>query len=171
MAILDKNDNKLGSNIEGEIGIRGYNVACEYLGLPEKNKESFANGWFHSGDYGREDEDGYFYFHCRKDSLIIKGGENIYPAELEQVLTEEKNIHEAAVIGVADNKWQEVPIAFIKIKNTSSFFSEKTLKNISLKLAKYKLPKKLIKIKLIPKNALGKIDYKILKEYYKNSTK
>ncbi|SVD24248.1 uncharacterized protein METZ01_LOCUS377102, partial [marine metagenome] len=75
MTILDNNGKELGSNIEGEICIRGYNVACEYLGLPENNKKSFANGWFHSGDYGKKDDNGYFYFHGRKDSLIIKGGE------------------------------------------------------------------------------------------------
>ena len=85
MTILDNDGKELGPNIEGEICIRGYNVACEYLGLPKENKKSFTNGWFHSGDYGK-DKDGYFYFHGRKDSLIIKGGENIYPAELENII-------------------------------------------------------------------------------------
>ena len=158
-------------NNTGEIGIKGLNIFSYYWKNKEATINSFQNGWFMTGDYAKKNKNNQYFILGRKVDVIISGGENIYPAELEQVLTEEKNIHEAAVIGVPDNKWQEVPIAFIKLKNTSSFFSEKTLKNISLKLAKYKLPKKLIKIKLIPKNALGKIDYKILKEYYKNSTK
>ena len=71
---------------EGEICIKGLNVAVEYLGMIEKNRTAFRNGWFHSGDFGYKDDKGYYYFNCRKDNLIIKGGENIYPAELENVL-------------------------------------------------------------------------------------
>ena len=86
MAVIDERGNELQPNLEGEICIKGQNVAREYLDLPDKNKASFKDGWFHSGDYGFMDEEGYFFFKGRKDSLIIKGGENIYPAELENVL-------------------------------------------------------------------------------------
>ena len=81
MSILNENSQEVEENMEGEICIRGYNVANGYLGDAETN-HAFRNGWFHSGDYGAKDKDGNFYFHGRKDSLIIKGGENIYPAEL-----------------------------------------------------------------------------------------
>jgi len=158
-------------NNTGEIGIKGLNLFSYYWKNKEATINSFQNGWFMTGDYAKKNKNNQYFILGRKVDVIISGGENIYPAELEQVLTEENNVQEAAVIGVPDNKWQEAPIAFIKIKKSSSFFPKKILNNISLKLAKYKLPQKLIKIELIPKNALGKIDYKILKEYYKNSMK
>ena len=175
MAILDENDEELGPNIEGEIGIRGYNVACEYLGLPEKNKESFANGWFHSGDYGREDEDGYFYFHCRKDSLIIKGGENIYPAELENVLYKHPAVAECAVIGIPDKLLGEDICAFVKCKQSNDVSEQKLKEFCKDKISAYKLPKRiffidnLIDLNEIPKGPTKKVLYRKLRKYYLNS--
>lgn len=174
MTILDKNGKELGPNIEGEICIRGYNVACKYLGLPERNKESFANGWFHSGDYGIKDEDGYFYFNGRKDHLIIKGGENIYPAELENVLFKHPAVAECAVIGIPDKLLGEDICAFVKcVENT--YVSEQELKEFCKgKIAAYKQPKRIIIIddlkdlNEIPKGPTKKILYRKIKEYYAN---
>jgi len=174
MAILDNNSKELGPNIEGEICIRGYNVACEYLGLPEKNKESFANGWFHSGDYGKKDEDGYFYFHGRKDSLIIKGGENIYPAELENVIFKHPAVAECAVIGIPDKLLGEDIFAFVKCKK-SNYVSEQKLREFCKgKIAAYKQAKRIIIIddlsdlNEIPKGPTKKVLYRKLQEYYLN---
>lgn len=174
MTILDKDGKELGANIEGEICIRGYNVACEYLGLPEKNKGSFANGWFHSGDYGKKDEDGYFYFNGRKDSLIIKGGENIYPAELENVLYKHPAVAECAVIGIHDKLLGEDICAFVKL-NDNTYTSEQELKEFCRgKIAAYKQAKRIIIIdelkdlNEIPKGPTKKILYRKLREYYEN---
>jgi len=176
MNILDKNGKELGPNIEGEICIRGYNVACEYLGLIEKNKESFSNGWFHSGDYGRKDEDGYFYFHGRKDSLIIKGGENIYPAELENVIYKHPAVAECAVIGVPDQLLGEDICAFVKF-NENTRVSKQELKDFCKdKIAAYKQAKSIIIIDElkdldeIPKGPTKKILYRKLQKYYTNKT-
>ena len=172
MAILDNNSKVLGPNIEGEICIRGYNVACEYLGLPEKNKESFANGWFHSGDFGKKDEDGYYYFHGRRDSLIIKGGENIYPAELENVMFKHPAVAECAVIGIPDKLLGQNICAFIKC-NANSSVSEIELKEFCKdNIAAFKQAKKIIIIddlkdlNEIPKGPTKKVLYRILEEYY-----
>ena len=86
---------------------------------------------------------------------------------MERIINQVKNIEESAVIGIPDDKWEEVPIAFIKIKN-KSYSSNEVFQTMKTKLARYKIPKKIITIDEVPKNALGKIDYKILKEYYKN---
>ena len=174
MTILDNNGKELGPNIEGEICIRGYNVACGYLGFIEKNKESFAYGWFHSGDYGNKDENGYFYFHGRKDSLIIKGGENIYPAELENVVFKHPAVAECAVIGVPDKLLGEDICAFVKC-NKNTYISELELKEFCKgKIAAYKQAKRIIIIddlkdlNEIPKGPTKKILYRKLQDYYSN---
>ena len=172
MAIFDDEDNELGPNIEGQICIRGLNVACEYLGLSERNVKSFANGWFHSGDYGLKDNEGYFYFRGRKDFLIIKGGENIYPAELENVLYKHLAVAECAVIGVPDKLLGEEICAFVKLReNMTASVTE--LKNFCRgKIAGYKQAKIIIIINElgdmneIPKGPTKKILYRVLKSYY-----
>ena len=131
----------------------------------------FRNGWFHSGDYGRKDKDGYFYFHGRKDSLIIKGGENIYPAELENVLYQHPYVDECAVIGVPDELLGEEICAFVKIKNDKSLTENELKVFCKDKIAEYKQPRKIIIINDlvdlddIPKGPTKKILYRKLKEY------
>ena len=172
IAILNENDEEVEENTEGEICVRGYNVANGYLGDLEKN-HAFRNGWFHSGDYGKKDNEGNFYFHGRQDSLIIKGGENIYPAEIENVLYSHPDIEECAVVGVSHKLLGEDICAFLKIKNKSQL-TEKGLKEFyKNKIADYKQPKKIIIINElddlneIPKGPTKKILYRKLKEYYK----
>ena len=172
MAILDENCNEVSTDEEGEICIRGYNVMMGYLGLEEKNQQVLKNGWFHSGDYGRKNIEGYYYFHGRRDSLIIKGGENIYPAELENILYQHPDIDECAVIGIPDKFLGEEICAFVKIKKDKSI-NEKNLKDFCIgKIADYKQPKKIIiinnltELENIPKGPTKKILYSKLKEYY-----
>ena len=174
MSILNENGQEVTENIEGEICIRGYNVANGYLGDTKMN-HAFRDGWFHSGDYGTRDKDGNFYFHGRKDSLIIKGGENIYPAELENVLYKHPDIDECAVIGIPDELLGEDICAFVKIKDKSQL----TKKDLEIfckdKITSYKQPKKiiiindLVDLNEIPKGPTKKILYRKLKEYYSNS--
>lgn len=171
MEILDQNDTIMDFNTEGEICIRGFNVADEYLGLEIKNKESFRNGWFHSGDYGTKDKNGYFYINGRKDSLIIKGGENIYPAEVENILYQNEFVDECAVVGIPDKLLGEEICAFIKIKE-GNYSKNDLMEFCREKIAGFKCPKKIIIINElndlteIPKGPTKKILYKKLKEYY-----
>ena len=119
-----------------------------------------------TGDYAKKNENNQFFIAGRKENIIISGGENIYSAELEQMFLKEKNIEEAAVIGIPDKKWQEIPIVFVKTKKQFKLNEYLINNNLKTKLAKYKIPRILIKIDEIPKNALGKIDYKLLRDYY-----
>ncbi|WP_428326212.1 class I adenylate-forming enzyme family protein [Nitrosopumilus sp.] len=172
MEILDEKNCILESNVEGEICIKGYNVTEGYLGLEERNKKSFQDGWFHSGDYGRKDENGYFYIHGRKDSLIIKGGENIYPSELENILYKHPDIDECAVIGIPDKLLGEEICAFIKIKKNKKLDENEIKEFCKNKIANYKQPKKvffinnLIDLDDIPKGPTKKVLYRELKNYY-----
>jgi len=171
IAILNENDEEVDENTEGEICIRGYNVANGYLGDLEKN-HAFRNGWFHSGDYGKKDSKGNFYFHGRQDSLIIKGGENIYPAEIENVLYSHPDIEECAVIGIPHKLLGEDICVFIKIKNESQLTENGLKEFYKNKIADYKQPQKVILINdlddltEIPKGPTKKILYRKLKEYY-----
>ena len=172
MAILDVNGKDVGENNVGEICMRGYNVTSGYLGLKEKNEKSFRDGWFHSGDFGWKDSDGFFYFQGRKDFFIIKGGENIYPAELENVLYQHPDIIECAVIGIPHKLLGEDICAFVKCKEESEA-SEMELKEFCKNnIGSYKQPQKIVIINLlndlddIPKGPTKKILYRELKKYY-----
>lgn len=144
----------------GEILVKGPMVMNGYTS-EEANKTSFQNGWFKTGDLGFIDEDGFLYIVDRRTDLIISGGENIYPTEIENILLEMNEIKEAAVVGKTDSKWGEVPVAFVVCteketeNNIQSFLSER--------LAKYKIPKEIHFISSLPRNATNKVQRHLLK--------
>ena len=172
MAILDESETEVGADVEGEICIRGYNVAREYLNMPSENKKSFRDGWFHSGDYGRVEANGYFVFHGRKDSLIIKGGENIYPSELENIFYQHSDVDECAVIGIPDVLLGQEIAAFIKLADNSNLDAAELKSFCRHKIAGFKQPKAIIiindlpDIEEIPKGPTKKILYRKLESYY-----
>lgn len=173
MSIQNEKGKILDPYESGEICIRGLNVACEYLNLPVRNRTAFANGWFHSGDFGYQDKEGFFYFQCRKDFLIIKGGENIYPAEIENIFYEHKSVKECAVIGIPDSLLGENICAFVELKsNNFKTTSDELKKYLSGKIANFKQPKKIIitnnlkDLKEIPRGPTKKILYRVLEKYY-----
>ena len=112
-AVIDPAGNELPPETPGEIVVRGPNVFFEYWGNAEATREALHDGWYRTGDIGRRDKDGYFWVHDRKKNLIISGGENIYPAEVERVLLEHPDVVECGVIGRPDPKWDEVPVAYV----------------------------------------------------------
>ncbi|MFD2046700.1 o-succinylbenzoate--CoA ligase [Ornithinibacillus salinisoli] len=165
IAIVDDNGNQVRNGEIGELLIKGPHVMKEYWGLPDKTKEAIQHGWFYSGDLMRQDEEGFVYVAGRKKDMIISGGENIYPLEIEQILKELPQINEAAVIGVQDEKWGEVPIGFISFNKKENLTEEEMKAFCSTRLAKYKVPKQIIILTELPKNATGKIDKKSLRHY------
>jgi acyl-CoA synthetase (AMP-forming)/AMP-acid ligase II len=150
--------------IDGEICIRGKNVTNGYHNLPRKNKEVFDKaGWFHSGDFGEQDEEGYFYFKERRDFLIIRGGENIYPTEIENIILGNDNVVECAVIGVNDDLLGQVVCAIVKLYDNNK---RDILEFCRDKIANYKLPSNIIYVDNIPKGPTNKILYKELMAKY-----
>ncbi|MCD5003180.1 o-succinylbenzoate--CoA ligase [Enterococcus saccharolyticus] len=136
----------------GEILLKGPSIVTNYLN--HRGENAWDNeGWFHTGDLGKIDEDGYLYVLSRMSELIISGGENIYPAEVEKVLLQHPAIQEAVVVGQEDVTWGQVPVAYLKI-NQSLTLSEVT-QSLQV-LAKYKRPKAFFVVKTIPKTASGK---------------
>ncbi|GLP70753.1 fatty-acyl-CoA synthase [Streptomyces sp. TUS-ST3] len=141
----------------GEVVLRGPHVMPGYWGLPEETAASFADGWFRSGDAARVDEDGYVFIVDRIKDMIISGGENIYPAEIEDLLLGHPDIAECAVIGVPDDKWGEVPRAVVVPREGHTPDPDEVLASLSGRLAKYKIPKSVVIADELPRTASGKL--------------
>jgi o-succinylbenzoate---CoA ligase len=157
LQILLEDGRMAGPMEAGEIVVKGPNVTAGYLNRQEANMDKFKNGWFYTGDIGKLDEEGFLYVLDRRSDLIISGGENIYPAEIEAVLLAHPGISEAGVTGIEDKTWGQVPIAFV-VQNKESIVSEEELMQFCLaNLAKYKVPKKFAFINKLPRNASKKL--------------
>ncbi|MBM4313253.1 MAG: long-chain fatty acid--CoA ligase [Deltaproteobacteria bacterium] len=143
-------------NQVGELVFRGPNAAKGYFKLPEETREKMRDGWIHTGDHAYRDDDGYFFIVGREKELIISGGYNIYPKEIEEVLHAHVAVAEAAVIGVSDPLKGEVPKAFIVLKQGVTATEEELAEQCKANLAPYKLPK-IAFIGELPKNPTGKI--------------
>ncbi|MDX3842493.1 o-succinylbenzoate--CoA ligase [Streptomyces europaeiscabiei] len=154
----------------GEVVVRGPHVMPGYWGLPEETAAVFADGWFRSGDAARVDEDGYVFIVDRIKDMIISGGENIYPAEIEDQLLAHPDVVECAVIGVPDDKWGEVPRAVVVPREGSALDADEVLASLAGRLAKYKIPKSVVIADELPRTASGKLlKARVRKRYGTNS--
>lgn len=141
----------------GEVIVRGPHVMPGYWGLPEETAAAFSDGWFRTGDAARTDSDGYVTIVDRLKDMIISGGENIYPAEVEEALLAHPDIVECAVIGMADEKWGEVCRAVVVARQGASLDPEEVLASLAGRLAKYKIPKSVVVVEALPRTASGKV--------------
>ncbi len=154
-----------GVDEAGELWLRSPVVTPGYWRKPQETKATITGGWFHTGDMARVDAEGYFYIVDRKKNMFISGGENVYPAEVEAVLIQHPQIKDVAVIGISDEKWGEVGLAYIVAAEPIEITE---VKAFCLKsLAKYKIPKAVCMIEELPLNDSGKLDRRHLIEIYK----
>ncbi|GAA5168913.1 acyl--CoA ligase [Pseudonocardia eucalypti] len=156
--IVDERGAELAPGIDGEVIVRGPNVMRGYLGRPEETAKSIVDGWLRTGDVGHLDEEGYLTLVGRSKDMIIRGGENIYPKEIEDVLTSDPSVLEAAVIGVPDDKWGELVVAYVQPRPGASVDPEALTALTARHLSGYKRPTSFVVVDVIPKNAVGKID-------------
>lgn len=143
--------------IEGEIEVRGPNVTSGYLKRPEATEAALRDGWFATGDLGYVDEDGFLYVLDRRQDLIISGGENVYPAEIEATLLGHPAIAEAGVTGVPDPVWGQVPVAFVVMREGAEFSEQEIRDFCARRLARYKVPAKIQAVDSLPRNASNKL--------------
>lgn len=141
----------------GEILLRGATVMKEYAEDSDATARALHGGWFHTGDLGFLDEEGFLYVVARREDLIVSGGENIYPSEVEAVLHAHPAILEAAVIGVPHPQWVQTPVAFVVRRDGNNASADDLSKFCAVKLARYKIPTRFIFVKNLPRNAAGKI--------------
>jgi len=142
---------------DGEILVRGPNVAAGYWNSPEQSAQTFVGGWYHSGDIGHFDGEGHLYVVARKKDMIISGGENIYPAELEHILLESPAVQEACVVGRPDERWGEAVVAAVVLKPGERMSEAEVLALFQGRIARYKQPREVRFLPQLPRSALGKI--------------
>ncbi|MHB8667418.1 MAG: acyl-CoA synthetase [Burkholderiales bacterium] len=157
LRIVDESGRDVAQGASGEILVRGPNVMIGYWKAPQETAAALVDGWFHTGDIGHQDAEGYLYVDGRKKEMIISGGENIYPAEIENLLAECQDIAEASVVGRPDERWGEIVVAVVAPKTGRTLTAEAVLQLLEGRIARYKHPKEVVFVGELPKTALGKV--------------
>jgi len=155
--VVDEDDHEVPDGTPGEIVLRGENVLKGYYKNPEATSVAFRNGWFHTGDIGYRDADGFYFIVDRKSDMIIRGGENIYPREIDEVLYQHPAVSAAAVVGVPDELYGEEVAGFVVLREGSEVTEGEMIGFCKARLADYKCPKTIRFVKDIPKGPTGKL--------------
>lgn len=162
--VADEAGADVAQGASGEILVRGPNVMTAYWGKPEATAEALRGGWFHSGDIGHFDADGWLVVDGRIKDMIISGGENIYPAEIENVLAECEAIAEVAVVGRPDERWGEAVVAVVVPKPGKSVTDREVFAALEGRVARYKHPRSIVTVAQLPRTALGKVQKSEVRE-------
>ena len=162
--VIDQAGNELPAGTPGEIAVRGPNVFFEYWSNEAATRDALHDGWYRTGDIGLCDSEGYFWVRDRKKNMIISGGENVYPAEVERVLLEHPDVSECAVIGRPDPRWDEVPIAYVIARSGCQLEADELRTHLQAQLARYKVPREIVFVTDLPRTALGKVQHFLLKQ-------
>jgi long-chain acyl-CoA synthetase len=158
VAVLDSEDLPLRPGEVGEIAVQGPNVMAGYLNAPEATAQTLRRGWLHTGDMGYLDADGFVFLTDRKKDLIIRGGENISPREVEEVLLAHPAVAETAVVGVADREWGEEVIAFVIARAGHELLADELRTFCRARLARFKVPRQFQVTTALPLTSVGKVD-------------
>lgn len=164
--IVDENNNDVKSHTVGEVVVQSKMVMVEYWHRPEETRDVMADKWLHTGDMGYYDEKGYIYLVDRKKEMIVTGGENVYPREVEEILYQHSAVAEAAVIGVPDDLWIERVHAEVVLKEGRHATGDEMIEFCKQHLARYKAPKSIEFVKSLPKNPQGKIMKRQIRKKY-----
>jgi fatty-acyl-CoA synthase len=165
LRVVDGEGRELPSGRDGEILVRGPNVMTGYWSAPERTREALEDGWYRSGDIGHFDDDGYLFVASRKTELIISGGENVYPAEVERILLESPSIEDACVIGRPDERWGEIVVAAVVLKPGAQLSAADVAALFHKRIARYKHPREIHFVPSLPRSALGKVQrHQVLKK-------
>lgn len=163
--IVDEQGVDVGADVPGEILVRGRHNMTGYWNRPEATAETITDGWLHTGDVAVRDAEGFVYIQDRVKDMIISGGENVYPAEIEDVLLSHPGIADIAVIGIPSTKWGESPLAVV-VSSDASLDEAAVLAHCNGKLARFKLPKRAVFVDAIPRTPTGKVLKRVLREQF-----
>jgi fatty-acyl-CoA synthase len=164
LRLVDDDGREVATGARGEVLVRGPNLLLEYWRQPEATREALVDGWFRTGDIGHLDDEGFLYIDDRKKDVIISGGENVYPAEIEAVLADMPEIAEIAVVPRAHPKWGEVPVVVVVRRPGAAIAADCILKRFEGRIARYKHPREVVFLDQLPRNAMGKIQKFKLRE-------
>ena len=166
LKVIDEDGNELKTGEIGEVICKSELNMKGYWNKPDATKEAIVESWFYSGDAGFFDDEGYLFIHDRVKDMIVSGGENIYPAEVENALMSSTEILDAAVIGIPDDKWGESVKGFVVLADDSSLSEDEIISYTRTQIAAYKCPKSIEFIKELPRNPSGKILRRELRDPY-----
>jgi len=169
--IVGKDGRQVGPGEVGEIVVSGYITMNGYWGKPELTENTIVDGWLHTGDLAKVDDEGFIYIVDREKDMYISGGENVYPAEIEKAFLENRKILNVGVCGIPDKKWGEVGLACIVLKEGEAMTEEEAINFCNDRLARYKIPKVVSFASELPMNAAQKIIRKKLRENYLEAEK
>ncbi|HVB96544.1 MAG TPA: o-succinylbenzoate--CoA ligase [Chloroflexota bacterium] len=161
---IEREEENVVPGVVGEIVVRGPSVTTGYVNRPDATARAFRNGWFHTGDLGYLDDEGYLYVVDRRDDLIVTGGENVYPAEVEAVLLAHPAVDEAGVVGIPDSVWGQLPVAALKLRAGHQLTVDEVQRFCRERLAGYKIPKEIRVLDSLPRNATGKLLRRVLRD-------
>ena len=164
--LVDPEDNQVPIGETGEIVIRGPNIMTGYFNKPEETAQALRGGWLHSGDIGRFDEDGYLYIVDRIKDLVISGGLNVYPSEVEEVLYTHQAVDECVVVGMPHQEYGEAVTAFVILRGDCEAAEGELIAHCKSRMASYKAPKKVVYVKELPKTPTGKILRRAIREKF-----
>jgi long-chain acyl-CoA synthetase len=164
VSIQDDAGRSLGVGEVGEVCVRGGNVMLGYWKQPSETAKAIRNGWLLTGDIGYRDQEGYYYITDRKKDMLLVNGINVYPREIEEILYQFPGVKEAAVIGKPDSRKGEQPVAFVAANDGAVLDERAMLQFVRRKLADYKVPRKVVVVTALPRNATGKILKTALRE-------
>jgi len=164
--LVDKSGRECGPEEVGELWIRGPHVCAGYWNRPEETARTIRDGWLSTGDLARRDAEGYYYIVGRLKDVIISGGENIYPAEVESVLATHPAVAEVALLGVPDDRWGEAPCAVVVPKPGHLLDPADLIAFGGERLARFKLPKQVELVAALPRTGAGKVDKERLRQQY-----
>ena len=166
LRIVNEDGNDVATGEVGEIIVRSEAMTIGYWGLPEETARTIQEGWLYTGDFGKFDDERYVYIVDRKHDMIISGGKNIYPREIEEVIYTHGAVLEAAVIGVPDDYWGESVKAFVVLKNGMKVTEEEIINLCKENIASYKKPRSVEFMHELPKSPTGKILKRVIREQY-----
>lgn len=162
--LLDGEGKEVPVGTAGELHVRGGHVMAGYWNRPKETSQVLKDGWLATGDLAYRDADGFYFICGRRKEMFISGGENVFPAEIEEVLLTHPNVAEVAVVGVAHPKWGEVGRAYLVLKNPQAHDEAEVVAHLQKELAKYKIPKEYVIMDSLPKSAAGKVLKRMLVE-------
>jgi acyl-CoA synthetase (AMP-forming)/AMP-acid ligase II len=167
LVIIDQNEIKLPTGISGEVVTKGTHTMMRYYNEPDQTKEVFtSDGWLKTGDIGYIDADGFLFLVDRSKDIIISGGENIYPTEIENALYSHPDVRECAVFGIPDDHWGELPAAHVIVKDGKNISKSELEAHCATKISRHKRPRLIKFVTSLPKTVVGKIQKNIIREQY-----
>ncbi|TCP49968.1 AMP-binding enzyme [Tamaricihabitans halophyticus] len=168
MRLVDEEMRDVPTGTVGEVATRSDQVMDGYLDMPTETARALRDGWFRAGDMGYQDEQGYLYLHGRNKDMIVRGGENVYPIEIETVLAEHPAVAQSAVVGVPDEHWGETVRAFVSRRAGRDTSVAELADHCAQRLAKYKVPAEFVLVDELPMNASGKVLKRELRRWPEN---